>query len=93
MSDLTGTVTISNPIDLSSIDELRQALHNANKALLEATLATAMFRRAAGDLSDMMAKILVAHLRKDEAGVQQHIEEAIERTAFSLPQADQGTVH
>ncbi|SAI74593.1 Uncharacterised protein [Bordetella ansorpii] len=93
MPDFDISVAMVNPSELASVDELRRALHTANGALLQATLASAALQRAGLELSDMLAEILIAHIRGDADGVRRHIEAAIERTRFAPSDADRQSVH
>lgn len=76
--------TLANPAAFDSIDELRHALHGANKDLTNLFFEHCSLRSSFADLSQLLTNIMSAHLGNDHDALREHIGAAVQRTRFAL---------
>ncbi|UXL05286.1 hypothetical protein [Achromobacter xylosoxidans] len=74
---------IANPAAFDSIDELRYALHGANKDLTNLFFEHCSLRSSFAELSQLLSDIMSAQLGNDEEALRKHIAAAIQRTRFA----------
>ena len=74
---------MANPAAFDSIDQLRNALHGANKDLVNLFFEHCSLRSFA-ELSQLLSDIMSAQLGNDDDALRKHIAAAVERTRFAL---------
>ena len=76
--------TLANPAAFDSIDQLRNALHGANKDLVNLFFEHCSLRSSFAELSQLLSDIMSAQLGNDDDALRKHIAAAVERTRFAL---------
>ncbi|MFA1687854.1 hypothetical protein ACDY99_30610 [Achromobacter dolens] len=76
--------SLANPAAFDSVDELRNALHGANKDLVNLFFEHCALRSSFADLSQLLSDIMSAQLGNDDDALRRHIAAAVERTRFAL---------
>ena len=67
-----------------SPDQLRNALHGANKDLVNLFFEHCSLRSSFAELSQLLSDIMSAQLGNDDDALRKHIAAAVERTRFAL---------
>lgn len=89
---ITQAPTMANPEAFNTVQELREELHSANATILKMSEQLHSLCCITQDISERLARLVLAHLGDDQAAVKRELDEIVSRYV-KIVQKPQGGVH
>ncbi|WP_369951954.1 hypothetical protein [Ralstonia syzygii] len=92
-STITMGPTMANPEAFDTVPELREQLHNANRAILQLTGELHSLNCVVQDLiSERLARMVLGHMRGDQDAVRRELDDIV-ANHVKIVQQPQGGLH